>query len=73
MTELKTRTDLELFAANLREKMYELPENILLLVILERDIFNSLHMEITMEYADTDRMIYMTNAGIELGIKIKAT
>jgi hypothetical protein len=30
-------------------------------------------MEITMEYADTDRMIYMTNAGIELGIKIKAT
>jgi hypothetical protein len=73
MTELKTRTDLELFAANLRENMYELPENMLLLVILERDIFNSLHMEITTEYADTDRMIYMTNAGIELGIKIKAT
>lgn len=70
MTELKTRSDVEVFGFELRRKLVELPSNVLLLVIMEEDDFDKLHMEINGQHAETDRIIYNTQAGIEFGIKI---
>ena len=70
MTELKTRSDVEVFGFELRRKLVELPSNVLLLVIMEEDDFDKLHMETNGQHAETDRIIYNTQAGIEFGIKI---
>ena len=70
MTELKTRSDIEHFGHELRHKFYDLPSNLLFLVILDEQDYHNLHMEITGQHAETDRMIYNSSAGVEFGIKI---
>ena len=71
MPELKTRSDIELFGYELRNKFYKLPSNLLFLIIVNEQDFHNLHMEITGQHTDTDRVIYNSSSGIEFGIKIK--
>lgn len=69
MPELKTRSDIELFGYELRTKIYDPPSNLLFLVIVPEEDFHKLHMEITGQHADTDRIIYNSSSGVEFGIK----
>jgi hypothetical protein len=76
MQELKTRADLEIFANNLATNLYELPENLRLLVLVEPEDFKHLIREITAPWAEldqnqSDRFIYTSQSGIEFGIKQK--
>ena len=73
MKQIKTRHDIEIFAASIAVNMYEIPENLRLLLVLSTKDFQSLVEEINslLESDKIDRFIYYSHSGIEFGIKQK--
>lgn len=68
--EIKSRTELEMFAAHLKQNVYDLPTNLRLLVILEKEDFDKMVNDISTEIKKPeDRFIYMSHSGVEFGIK----
>lgn len=70
---LKTQADIELFAHHVY-RLSPMPENLRLLLILEREDFDALVKEVVPPWAELDtdqpdRFIYTTQIGIEFGIK----
>lgn len=71
VTSLKNKDDLELFGYKIKTCFQEIPDNLRLLIIVNNEDFFKLSHEINPHHIPTDRFIYMTKVGIELGIKLK--
>lgn len=70
MVVIETREQLEMFAWDIKMNMPHIPENLRLLIIMEPEAFERLVTQISKEWVDnSDRFIYNSQAGIELGIK----
>lgn len=67
MVVIETREQLEMFAWDIKMNMPYIPENLRLLIIMEAQAFDAI-MELT-KMTPSDRFIYHSQAGIELGIK----
>lgn len=71
MKQIKTRHDIEIFAASIAVNIVEIPENFRLVLILSTEDFQSLVTEINPQLVidKIDRFIYNSHSGIEFGIK----
>lgn len=71
MKQIKTRHDIEIFAASISVNIIEIPENLRLVLILPTEDFQSLVEEINPQLLvnKMDRFIYNSYSGIEFGIK----